>query len=445
MPSSRSSRESPRGSGTRASPSSVSSRPSWSSSCCGPTVRRCSISSRSRAERASRADGWVGCATIGRATGPPAANATARGGPVHTEHILDVTVFVDGEPVGHPDPVAGLEAARRDHGWVWVELADVEQIELDDVARTFGLGRLFVEDVLESGQRTKLERHGDQSFVVLHPATYDDDNDHVDFSELSLFVGPDFLVTVQRSGCGGVVDVRKRLRAARRLAELGPSGAAYAILDEVVDGYQHVAEGLALDIEEIDAAIDSRDGELAKRIYRLTGQVSKFLTVVTPLESMLTGMRRALVGGDPTLLADAGGVLRHVPTHEERSPLGDDDVEHRRAVLLDALFGDVLDHVIRLEGRLGNMRSVLDNALTLVSTLASQRATEITLVQADQTKKISSWAAIFAAPTIVTGIYGMNFTHMPELDWTWGYAGAWGLMVCLSVGLYIAFKRNNWL
>lgn len=366
------------------------------------------------------------------------------------DRVRNLTVFVGGRAVADAptDPVDALTFARVNRGWVWLELADdADGDEIGALGEAYGLAHLAVEDAIESGQRTKFDRHGEQGFMVLYAVGYDDAADRVDLSELSLFIGPDYVVTLRRGKAGDVREARNRLLSAPRLAALGPDGAAYAVLDAVVDDYQPAADGLQMDIEEIDAGIDDHDDELAKRVYRLNGQVSRFLMAIAPLESMVSGMRKSLVGGDPTLLAEGTAVLQDPddPVGRPGDAIGEDRLDHHQIVVLDALLGDVLDHVLRVEARLSNMHTSLNGALSLISTLASQRATDLGLVQAAQSKKISSWAAILAVPTIIAGIYGMNFTFMPELDWPFGYAFAWGFMLLSSGVLYVTFKKNDWL
>lgn len=272
-----------------------------------------------------------------------------------------------------------------------------------------------MEDALAGHQRPKLERYGDDLFVVLRPARYVEESDTIEFGELHVFVGTDFVVTVRHAEVPDLSHVRKRLEAQPDLLGLGPQAVLYAILDEVVDGYDPVARGLQNDIDEMEDALFGTEGvELSQRIYRLSREVIHLQRATDPLRDMLESLLR---GADKY----------------------DVDIEVKRSMR------DVLDHVIRLAEKLASMRAILDNALTVNATLVTQRQTETSLKQNDQVKKISGWAAILFGPTLIGGIYGMNFDNMPELHWEYGYPMALALMLVTSVALWAVFKAKRWL
>ena len=329
--------------------------------------------------------------------------------------LVDNAVYVDGKRIHDPDSLdETFELMRSSGGMAWIGLYRPDEVELLSVAEEFGLNLLIVEDALAGHQRSKLEQYGEQLFVVLRPARYLDDVERVEFGELHLFVGPNFVVTVRHAESPDLARVRKRVEQEPDLLKLGPQAVLYAVLDQVVDEYAPVAAGLENDIDEIEDQLFGGDAEVSRRIYELSREVIQFQRAIAPLQTVVGELRRS---------ADQYGVP---------------------AELRDNL-GDVLDHVLRLIDRANAYRAILENALTLSSTLASNRLAETSIEQNEQVKRISSWAAILFAPTLVGTIYGMNFEHMPELSWQFGYPLALLGMVLTGLVLYLTFKRNKWL
>lgn len=336
--------------------------------------------------------------------------------------IVDNAVYVGGHRIRKPDSLEDtFELMRDEHGMAWIGLYRPTREEVEAVAEEFGLHPLAVEDALSGHQRAKLERYDDGLFVVLRPARYVDTAETVVFGELHVFVGPDFVVTIRHADSPDLARVRRRLEEDPDLLARGPEAVLYAILDQVVDEYAPVVFGVQGDVDEIEDQLfgeDTDDG-LSERIYRLSREVIQFQRAVQPLTALLQSL----------LEEAAAGEAEPVP---ER-------VELRRSLR------DVLDHTIRVTEGVDSLRAILDKALTVHSTLVSRRQTETGLAQNDVVRKISSWAAILFAPTLVAGIYGMNFDNMPELHWRLGYPWAIGLMVLFGFGLYAAFKRKKWL
>ena len=329
--------------------------------------------------------------------------------------LVDNAVYVDGKRIHDPDSLdETFELMRSSGGMAWIGLYRPDEVELLSVAEEFGLNLLIVEDALAGHQRSKLEQYNEQLFVVLRPARYLDDVERVEFGELHLFVGPNFVVTVRHAESPDLARVRKRVEQEPDLLKLGPQAVLYAVLDQVVDEYAPVAAGLENDIDEIEDQLFGGDAEVSRRIYELSREVIQFQRAIAPLQTVVGELRRS---------ADQYGVP---------------------AELRDNL-GDVLDHVLRLIDRANAYRAILENALTLSSTLASNRLAETSIEQNEQVKRISSWAAILFAPTLVGTIYGMNFEHMPELSWQFGYPLALLGMVLTGLVLYLTFKRNKWL
>lgn len=336
--------------------------------------------------------------------------------------LIDNAVYVDGRRTGDPASLTDTYTVmRQNDGMAWIGLYRPSAAEIQSIAEEFGLHPLAVEDALSGHQRAKLERYGDTLFVVLRPARYLDASEEVEFGELHLFVGPDFVVTIRHAESPGLARVRRRLEAAPELLAMGPEAVLYAILDEVVDEYVPVIAGLENDIDEIEDQIFAGDEAVSRRIYDLSREVIDFQRATRPLIAMVEALRR---GSDKYAV----------------------DLELQRSLR------DVLDHTLRIVERADAFRAILENALNLNTTLVAQRQndemrrmTELGLAQNDEVKKISAWAAILFAPTLVGSVYGMNFDVMPELHWAWGYPFAMLLMLGVGAGLYGAFKLRKWL
>jgi magnesium transporter len=272
----------------------------------------------------------------------------------------------------------------------------------------------MVEDTLSGHQRPKIERYGDTLFAVFKAARYIDSTERVEFGEVHVVVGNDFAITIRHAETPNIAGIRKRLEGDENLLAMGPESVLYAVIDEIVDGYAPVVAGLENDIDEIEDALFSEGQESSQRIYALSREVIEFQRATQPL----VGIFESLSDG-----ADKYGV----------------PVELRR------YLRDVHDHVLRVVERADAFRSLLQNALTVNTALVGQRQNEASFAQSEQVKRISSWAAIFFAPSIVGSVYGMNFRYMPELDWVWGYPFALALMVGSGVVLYAIFRKNKWL
>lgn len=331
--------------------------------------------------------------------------------------LIDNAIYVDGHRVESPaslDETYELMEARD--GLAWIGLYRPSPDELDSVAAEFDLHPLAIEDARQGHQRSKVERYGDTLFVVLRPAHYDDEREEVDFGELHLFVGPDFVITIRHAESPNLAAVRRRLETQPELLGLGPEAILYAVLDRVVDEYEPVVAGIENDIDEIEDQLFGRsdDDALSRRIYELFGEVIRFGRAVQPLNAVLEWLQRGY---------GKYGV----------------DLELQRNLR------DVHDHVIRVGDRIEGFRALLDKALTVHSALVARRQTEASLAQNDEIKKISSWAAIIFAPGLIGTIYGMNFDHMPELHWTFGYPMAVLAMLAFAVGLFAIFKKKRWL
>ncbi|MBA3424725.1 MAG: magnesium/cobalt transporter CorA [Rubrobacter sp.] len=319
--------------------------------------------------------------------------------------IIDRAIYVEGQRKEAPDDLEDTyEACRRMGGMAWIGLHEPSEEEFSTVAEEFELHPLAVEDAIEAHQRPKLERYGDITFVVLKPARYVDETETVEFGEIHVFSGPDFVITIRHGEASALDEVRVRLEDEPDLLKRGSTAVLYAIMDQVVDDYGPVVEGLENDIDEIETDVFGGNPEVSRRIYQLSREVIQFQRAAKPL-----------ISGVESLL------------HDER--LGPE---------LKRYLRDVQDHLLRVAEQIDGFRELLTNVLSVNLTLTG-------INQSDQTKKVSAWAAILFAPTLVGTVYGMNFDSMPELHWTLGYPFALALMLAISVILYLVFKNRSWL
>jgi magnesium transporter len=338
------------------------------------------------------------------------------------ESMVDAGVYVGGVRVDSPKTVVETAQLLRStpDALAWIGLFRPTDAQFRPVAEEFGLHELAVEDAIVAHQRPKLERYGDTLFVVLRAATYLDREEEVEFGEIHIFVGPDFILTVRHSRTPDLGNVRHRMESSPELLALGPEAVLYAILDSVVDGFAPVVAGLDKDIDEIEAQVFRGDPKVSRRIYELSTEVIEFQRSTRPLHGML----EALVAG----FAKYG-------TNEE----------------LQGYLRDVADHATTVTERVAGFRQNLSDILTVNATLVGQaqneevrRLTEASMAQNEEVKRISAWAAIIFAPTLIGTIYGMNF-DMPELHWSLGYPFALALMAIVSVGLWLVFRKRGWL
>ena len=342
--------------------------------------------------------------------------------------VVDNAIYVDGHRKLAPSSLDTAFSALRScpadgHSFAWIGMLRPGRDEIDAVAGEFDLHPLAVEDTVNQHQRPKMERYGETTFVVLRPARYVDSVEVISFGELHLFLGPEFAITVRHADEPDLATVRRLLEDDPDLLAHGPYAVLWAVLDRVVDDYVPVLEGLQVDIDEIEEQVFGGDAGVSKRIYQLTRQVIAFHRAVEPLRDVFAQMR-----------------FRLGKNGEEK------DLELRRRMR------DVEDHYTRVLERVENDRALLTNLVSVQATLVAQRQndemarmTEAGFEQNEQVKRISSWAAIAFAPTLVAGIYGMNFDDMPELHWALGYPFSLLLMVAFAGLLWFLFRRRGWL
>lgn len=319
---------------------------------------------------------------------------------------MDSAIYVNGLRSA-PCPLGQIREACRDRGgFAWIELRDPSREELDAVAKELGLNEVAIRDTVREHPRPKIERYKDSIFALLRTAGYVEEREAVEFGEISVFVGPDFAVSIRRGETPALDDLRLRLESEPEALRRGPMTVLYAVMDLVVSGYGPVVEGLANDIDESESEVFGGNPGVTRRIYELSREVIQFHRATQPLAA----------------------ALKHLSENET----GEQDPEFQRRLR------GVQDQLLRTTEQVEGFRELLSNILSVNLTIVSVR-------QNEQVQKVSSWAAILIVPTIIAGIYGMNFRYMPELSWTFGYPLALLLMLAVSGLLYLRFKRAGWL
>ncbi|MET9218075.1 magnesium/cobalt transporter CorA [Streptomyces sp. NPDC003300] len=328
--------------------------------------------------------------------------------------VVDCAVYADGSRVASLPPREALaEARKHTGGFAWIGLHEPEAEHLTEIAEVFGLHPLAVEDAVTAHQRPKLERYGDSLFMVVKTIVFVEHekltatSEVVDTGELMIFLGADFVVVVRHGSAPGLTRVRHALESSPEMLAHGPSAVLHAIVDQVVDDYLDVADEVELDVDDLEADVfaDSHRDD-AERIYQLKRELIEFKRAVHP---MARPLQRLSEEPDRLIGAEVARYLR-----------------------------DVADHLTHVRERLVGYGELVDGLLAAnLSQLAVQQNVDM--------RRISAGAAILAVPTMIAGFYGMNFDHMPELRWSFGYPLMVGVMATLSFLCYRAFHRYGWL
>lgn len=334
--------------------------------------------------------------------------------------IVDCAHYKDGLRQ-HSEPLPLEQASSCVKGeageFVWVGLHEPSTEEMDEVAKRFGLHELAVEDARHAHQRPKLEDYEDSWFIVLKTARYHDDEETVHFGEIDIFIGRHYLVHVRHGEASGLRGARQRIQENRELLKQGPAAVVWAILDQVVDDYMPVVEGIDDDIEEVEQQVfglaedateegTDRAVPVTERIYFLKREVIEFHRAVWPLLGPLDAAAR---GAFPGMDEQLRRYLRDVADHAQR-----------------------IDEIVNSQREL--LTSILEANLALVS-----------VNQNEVVKKISGYAALITVPTFIASVYGMNFENMPELRWAAGYPLALGLMAATVAVLFTILRRARWI
>jgi magnesium transporter len=321
--------------------------------------------------------------------------------------IVDCAVYEEGKRREGDLSLEQAKEARGDRGFVWIGLYEPSEDEFDSIKREFDLHDLAVEDAIKAHQRPKLEIYGNTLFVVLKTARYVDHDEVVQLGEILVFLGENFLITVRHGVASSLEGVRERLEHDPEHLKRGPGAVLHAIVDQVVDDYAPAVEGLGVDIEQVeDEVFSPARSNPSERIYKLKREVLEFNRAVAPLTEPVDRLARG----------------RYELIHPE----------------VRTYFRDVNDHLVRVHEQVEGYRELLTSVL-------AANLTQVSVRQNDDMRKISAWVAMAAVPTMIAGIYGMNFEHMPELRWTFGYPLIVGVMVAACAALYRNFKRVGWL
>jgi magnesium transporter len=325
--------------------------------------------------------------------------------------IVDCAHYKDGKRQ-EQDSITLEEAAScaldDDKGWIWLGLFEPDEKEMHTVSEHFHLHELAVEDASKFHQRPKMEDYGEAFFFVLHTAKYDEESEVVEFGEIHLFLGPGYVITVRRGEATELGRARKQLEARDDLLCAGPVAVVWSVLDKVVDDYRPVVDGIEDDISEVEEQVFAGGGDQTRRVYLLKREVVEFYRAVHPLLEPLS------------LLEGTSEPFDRIPSE------------------VKPFFRDVNDHVKRVNEEVMTMREMLNSILQAnMATVAVQ--------QNEVVRQVSGWAAIITVPTFIASVYGMNFRHMPELNWYLGYPFAIALMIIAASSLYFYFKRVDWL
>jgi magnesium transporter len=333
--------------------------------------------------------------------------------------MVDCAIYVEGKRL--PGKYTHAAALGKVHqleaegkgAFVWIGLHEPDEHQMQAVADVFGLHELAVEDAVHAHQRPKLERYDKTLFMVLKTVNYVEHEsmakarEIVETGEIMVFVGADFVVTVRHGEHSGLAGVRRKLEASPAILTLGPYAIMHAIADHVVDDYLDVTDLIEVDIDAMEEDVFSPLAHTnIECIYLLKREVVELRRAVNPLTLALQRL------------------------HSDHNDLI--SIEVRR------YMRDVLDHNIQASDRITSYDEML-------SSLVQAALGKVAMQQNVDMRKISAWVAIAAVPTALAGIYGMNFEHMPELGWTWGYPGVLTLMFCICFVLYRTFRRSNWL
>ena len=323
--------------------------------------------------------------------------------------VVACVAYAGGRRVGDVELEDISEVLKHDDRFVWIGLHEPDQELLRVVQREFGLHDLAIEDAHRAHQRPKLEVYDGALFIVFHTVQQASDTKALEFGETHLFVGRRYIVTVRHGPSLPYRDVRARGESQPALLAKGPGFVLYALMDFIVDHYFPAVDIIEEQLGEIEEEIFTGAGvsrETTGRIYHLKRELLQLKRAVSPLVEITNRLMRF----DVELIPEDTRVY----------------------------FRDVYDHVIRINEMIDMQRELLTSALEANLSLVSVR-------QNDAMKRLAGWAAIFAVPTMIAGVYGMNFQHMPELQWAWGYPSIMGGMVAICVLLYVRFKRAGWL
>lgn len=321
--------------------------------------------------------------------------------------LISCVAYQDGTKVGDISAAQIAEYLNRPHCFVWVAMRDATAAELGEMQKAFDLHPLAVEDALVGHQRPKVEEYGDSLFAVLHLVEPAADEYHV--GELAIFAGPNYVVTVRNRAQKGLAEVRARCEREPQLLRQGPGFVLYAVIDAIVDRYFPILDTLEDELDGIEQRIFAPQGAPRDNIEALYALKQRLMVMKHAVAPLLEGVSNLTGGRVPAL-----------------------------CVNITEYFRDIYDHLLRLN-------QTADSVRETIATAISVNLSFITLQENETMKRLAAYAALLAIPTMIAGIYGMNFEHMPELKWRYGYVASLLFMGAIDVLLYFRFKKAKWL
>jgi len=321
--------------------------------------------------------------------------------------LVNCAAYEDGRKVADISREQISEYLKRPGTFVWVALKDPTPAEMEQMREEFSLHHLAVEDALKGHQRPKIEEYGDIVFTVCHIPEVRDGA--LEIAELDVFAGPNFVLSIRERTEQGFVAVRQRAEAEPNLLKHGAGFVFYALLDNVVDRYFPVVDALETELEKLERSIFDPDTAARSNIQALYDLKHKLMDMRHAVEPLIEVLHK-LYGGRVPLVC-----------------IGVQDY-----------FRDVYDHLLRISTQLDGLRDMVTTALSVNLSM-------ITLAENEVTKRLASYAALVAVPTLIAGIYGMNFKNMPELDWMWGYPVTLAVMGGIDGYLWTRFRKSGWL
>jgi magnesium transporter len=320
--------------------------------------------------------------------------------------LINCVAYQEGRKLADITKEQISDYVSRPECFVWVALKDAEAGELAEMQEEFGLHELAVEDARHGHQRPKIEEYGDSLFVALH--NIDIVGEELKVGEVDIFVGPNYVLSIRSRMEQGFTAVRARCEREPELLRYGSGFVLYALMDAVVDRYFPVLDVLEVELERVEERIFSGRSARAN-IEALYALKQKLMTLQHAVVPLLEGVGKLY-----------GGRVPHVCTG------------------MQEYYRDVYDHLVRINQSIISLREMVITAITVNLSM-------ITLQENETTKRLASYAALVAVPTMIAGVYGMNFKHMPELDWVWGYPLAVASMVAIDTYLFFRFRKAKWL
>ena len=321
--------------------------------------------------------------------------------------LINCAAYKNGRKIGDIPVEKISDYVGRPDCFVWVGLADPTELELMTMQKEFGLHELAVEDAKNGHQRPKIDEYGDSLFVVLRTIELDDQAE-MTLGEVNIFAGRNYILSIRNNSTMGFANVRKRCEGEPRLLKNGSAFVLYAILDSVVDRYFPIVDAFEQQLERIEEGIFSKASSARLNIEEVYALKQKLVTLQHVTGPLIEAIAKLYGGRVPDI-----------------------------CVSMQEYFRDIADHVARIN-------KTIDTIREMSTTVIQVNLSLISLSESEVTKKLAAYGALFAFPTAIAGIYGMNFKFMPELEWKWGYLTVLILMVVTDVVFWFRFKKAKW-